>query len=262
MIIDFHIHYFPDNIAAKAIEKIKTPGVLAASIDGTKDALLSSMQEAGVDYSLNLPVATSAESERGVNRWASLNNKAPIFSLGSVHPETKNQKDIVLMIKDLGLKGIKMHPEYQQFSPDDPKLNGIWEACIDNDIFVHFHAGDDPCFPDPPNSSPDKFLSLKKRYPELNIILAHLGSWGMWDEVEAKLAGTTFYMDLSFIKDFVSKDQIISIIRKHGANRILFGTDSPWISQKKMLEFIQDLPLTVAEKEMIFYTNGAKLLGL
>lgn len=262
MVIDFHTHYFPDNIVEKAMNSLTSMSKLTPFTDGTLSGLKKSMLQAGIDYSLNLPLATSADSVRGINKWASVNNQAPVFSLGSIHPDTKNPEEIIPWIKELGMKGLKMHPEYQQFNPLEKRLEKIWEECIKNDIFVLIHAGRDISFAPPPKSDPRSFAELYRRYPELKLVLAHMGSWGMWDDVKKLICGLPFYLDMAFTAGHLEETEFVSLIKNHGADKILFGTDSPWNCQKESLEFVRALPLTQNEIDSILYKNAAGLLGI
>jgi len=262
MVVDFHVHYFPDNIVEKAISRLAAPNNMTPYTDGTLNGLEKSMKEAGIDFSLNLPLATSADSVRGINKWASVHNSAPVYSLGSMHPDTAGPENIVPWIKELGLKGVKMHPEYQKFNPLEKRLEKIWKACSENDIFVLTHAGRDINFAPPPLSCPSDFAELHRRFPGLTLVIAHLGSWGMWEEVEKELAGLPVYLDLAFVSGLLEGGRLVSLIRKHGADRVLFGTDSPWRDQKTELESIRKLPLSEEEKDLILYKNAFRLLQL
>ena len=262
MLIDFHTHYYPDKIVERALQNATNFLKTAPAIAGTRTALLQSMKESGIDYSLALPLANTPDNVRGVNRWAQINNQAPVFLLGSIHPHTKNPKKIISQIAEMGLKGIKMHPEFQNFCFEDESLFPIWEACIENDIFVLTHAGSDIAFSAPYHSDPRRLKTFHKRFKDLKLVLAHLGSMEMWDEVEEFIAGLPLYLDLAFTLGRVDDEQLIRIIRRHGAERVLFGTDSPWCSQKKALEYFRSLPLTKREKDLILGLNAAKLLAI
>lgn len=230
--------------------------------DGTRAGLLESMQNAGIDYSVALPLANTADNVRGVNRWAQLNNEAPIFVLGSIHPRTPNPLEMISRIAAMGLKGIKMHPEFQDFRFEDESLFPIWEACVENGLFVLTHAGADISYSAPYRSDPRRLREFHKKFKKLKLVLAHLGSWGMWDEVEKFLVGLPIYLDLSFTLGKMSDEQLIRIIRGHGAERVIFGTDSPWCDQKEALEYFHTLPLTEKEKNLILGQNAAELLQI
>ena len=261
MIIDFHTHYYPDKIVERALECARNAGINAVT-DGTRDGLVRSMREAGIDYSIALPLANTPDNVRGVNRWAQLQNQAPVFLLGSIHPFADNPDKLLKQIAAMGLKGIKVHPEYQDFSFDDERLFPLWEACINNDIFVITHAGEDSNFKPPYKSNPKSLLKFHQRFSALKLIIAHLGSFRMWDEAEEHIAGLPVYLDLAFTLGHIPDDQLIRIIRKHGAERILFGTDSPWCDQAQAVKHLRSLPLDEHEKELILGLNAARLLNI
>lgn len=262
MIIDFHTHYFPDKIAHEAVKSLERKGSMKAFSDGTRSSLEKSMVPAGISLALNLPVATSPEQVAGINSWAEKNNIAPVLSLGVIHPLSDNPAEIISNIKKRGLAGVKMHPEYQNFSPDDNSLAPIWKACISHSIFVHFHAGADMAYKAPFRSNPAKFAKLHHRFPELKMVLAHFGSWMQWDDVETEIIGLDIYLDTSFTAGFLENAKFARMIKKHGAEKVLFGTDSPWRDQKKEIEAIKALPMSDREKELIFHKNAERLLYL
>ena len=158
---------------------------------------------------------------------------------------------------------MKLHPEYQQFSFEDKTLYPCWEECSSQGLFLITHAGFDIMYHPPWHTSPRSLAQFHKNFPKLTLVLAHLGSMTFWDEVEKELAGLPVFFDLAFVTpEYISREQLVRIIRRHGAERILFGTDAPWCSQKKHVEWIDSLPLGGNEKAAIFYKNAAGLLKL
>lgn len=261
MIIDFHTHCYPDKIASRAIDAVGPLG-LECSYDGTISGLCASMKTAGIDLALNLPLVNSPENTRGVNAWAAKNNSAPVFSLGSIHPDDPAPDKTLAWIKSLGLKGVKMHPEYQSFSFDETRLEPIWEACIEQGLFLLTHAGRDIAFEPPSKSDPASLAAFHHRFPDLTLVLAHMGSWGLWDEVERHLAGLPVYLDMSFVPGLVDDALLVKLIRLHGSDRVLFGTDAPWRDQRECLRKVRELDLTAEEYVNITCKNAAALLGL
>ncbi len=260
-VFDFHVHCYPEKVAEKAIQAVGPLG-LHTYFNGTVAGLLQSMREAGIIGSLNLPLANTPENTRGVNAWAAANNTGPVYSLGSIHPDDPHPAQTLGWIRSLGLKGVKMHPEYQRFKIGKLQYDPIWKGCVEHGLFVLTHAGRDIAFPPPPNSDPASIAALHRRHPNLKLVVAHMGSWGMWQEVEEHLIGLPLYLDLAFTLGLMDRDQLLRIIRKHGAERVLFGTDAPWQSQKEALDYFLQLPLNDREKELILYRNAAGLLGL
>lgn len=265
MVIDFHTHIFPEKIAARTIEKLETAADIKAYTNGTLDDLLSSMKEAGVDLSVVLPVVTRPEQFETVNQYAvEISKQKGILSFGGIHPYMENYKEGLQTIKRLGLKGIKLHPDYQNVMIDDEHMIHLIQEAIKLDLIVVLHAGVDVGFPDIVHARPEASARMLKEITDNNpkIILAHTGGFGLWDDVEEYLVGKNVYIDISYSIGFIEDEQLVRIIKNHGADRILFATDSPWGGQKKTLDHVRSLPLTEEEMECILYRNASELLKL
>ena len=269
MIIDFHTHVFPDAIAARTIHALRQKADIPAFTDGTLAGLKQSMAESGINISVVLPVVTKPSQFASVNRFAAtITEKEGIISFGGIHPDTSNYKEELNTIKSLGLKGIKIHPDYQDCFIDDIRYLHILDFAFSIGLLTVTHAGVDVGFPEPAYCSPEKSAAvLKTLYgnsmpAQPQLILAHTGGWQSWDKVERHLIGLPVWMDISFSLGMISNEQMLRIVRNHGAERMLFATDSPWSGQKETLEQFRALPLTAEEQSMILHQNAEKLLGL
>ena len=269
MIIDFHTHIFPDKIAARTLQILsdnteRVGGVREVpNTDGTLAGLKKSMKENSIDYSVVMPIATTVTQSNTINSFAAeINGRDNIFSFGSVHPMQENCADELCRIKQLGLHGIKLHPEYQGVNVDSPECAAVVEKCMELGILVMFHAGRDIGIEPPLHGEPERFRRLLDMTGADNIIAAHMGGWRLWDDVEKYLVGQKIYFDTSYSFHFMNDEQIMRIIRNHGADKILYGTDSPWDVQSRCADKIAQMPLTADEKEKILYKNGASLMGL
>ncbi len=260
MFIDFHTHIFPDKIAPVAVSELSRRCGCNAYTDGTLDGLLLSMKNAGIDYSVVLPVVTNPKQFNSINAFAKeINEKNGIVSFGGIHPDNENIEQKLDYIKSLGLRGVKIHPDYQNTFIDDEKYVNIISYCFKIGLLVVTHSGIDVGYPDPVHCTPDRILKLLKNLPETSkpmLVLAHTGAYGMWDEVEEKLAGKNVFIDVSYCLDKIQHSQLLRIIKKHGSEKILFATDSPWSSQKEFVEIFNFLPLSDTEKENIAYKNA------
>lgn len=262
LVFDFHTHIFPESVADRAVKKLSEASGIEPFYDGTREGLLRSMAEGGIDRALNCPIATSPEQVFSIIKWASKINHRPIYSLASIHPDSSRPDLILSQIKEAGLSGIKLHPEYQHFSLDDSRLEPIWEICCDAGLLIVLHAGADFACSPPYRTDPKAISSLIERYPDLKLVAAHLGSWQMWENVSTFLAGTPVYIDTSFTLGLLSDEKIMEIIQKHGERKVLFGTDAPWRSQKNDIELFHGLPLSDIEKRRIMWDNALELLEL
>lgn len=271
MYIDTHTHIFPDKIAKRSIDTLlsKLPSDIAfAYSDGTLQGLKDSMKEAGIDISIILPVVTNPDHFETVNKYAAeITGKNGIVSFGGIHPDNENTDEKLEYIKNLGLKGIKLHPDYQNTFIDDEKNIKIIKKCVELGLYVAIHSGVDMGLPVPVHCTPDRVLNmLEKVYgnkvpPKNLIILAHFGACCMYDEVEEKLCGKPVMFDTSYCLDKIEVDRFLRIVRKHGADKILFATDCPWGSQKEFVEYFENLPLTAEEKELISHKNALSILN-
>jgi len=94
------------------------------------------------------------------------------------------------------------------------------------------------------------------------FVLAHLGGHAMWDDVERLLVGRDVYFDTAMGFECFPTEQFLRIVRNHGADKILFGSDSPWSNASREIEILRSLPLDKKEKEQILSLNAKRLLGL
>lgn len=287
MIIDFHTHTFPIKIADKALKALSDSSRTVPYTDGTVLSLLNSMDEAGIDISINLSVATKAGQVEALNDAAiagqveAVNNAATIGSekkiiyFGSMHYEYENVKAELKRLKENGIKGIKIHPAFYQLDICDKRImNIIYEACA-LDLIVITHAGWDIGFEEANYIPVDSLLRIDKEISPGKMVLAHMGGWNDWDNVEKYLAGSDYYFDTSFSLGKINKrsdlkdpmrtynmddKDFVRLSRAHGIEKILFGTDSPWSSQKEYVDKIKGLEFTDKEREMIFSENAKELL--
>lgn len=262
MIIDIHTHCFPDELAPKAIPKLEERGGIQAMTDGTIKDLKRSMKKAGIDKCVVQHVATKPEQTKRINRWAAEVENGIIYSFGSIHPKYPNWQEEINFLIETGIKGIKFHPYHQNFSVDDQQIYPLYEKIFSADLFILFHMGADLCNLPYNPCSPRHLKSLIRTFPGAPVIAAHMGGYRNWSDVEEYLLGENIYLDTSFSFQELGKERMQQMIDSHGANRILFGSDSPWGNQKEEVRNIQSLALSNENLEMIFWKNTSKILNI
>ncbi len=262
--IDFHTHIFPDTLAPKAIASLteSAKNLYTPHTDGTKQGLLKSMNDAGIDISVIMPVLTKHTQTVKTNEFSAAAIGDGIRAFGGLFPTEDEYKKDIDFIVSLGLPGIKLHAEYQNFVVDEPKMLRIYDYAFSKGLIIMQHAGFDPAFKAPFRSSPKMFANVIKQLGGGTMIAAHLGGQSQWDDVENYIVGTNIYIDTSMGFERYPTDQFLRIVKNHGSDKILFGTDSPWSDGKKEHEILLSLPLSNTEKENILFRNAEKLLGL
>lgn len=279
MIVDIHTHTFPDRIAAVAVGKLQEQGGIPAYTDGTLEGLRRSMERSGIDRSVVLPVATNPGQVVRINdASARINERTEqtgVLSLGCIHPDFEDYKGELRRVHALGLRGIKIHPAYQGVDFDDVRYVRILDEANALGLAVVVHGGLDGAFPDRIWCTPEQVLRVLAQVDGQKLVLAHMGGWGIWDRVEELLVGAPVCMDTSYSIgrlntlpgretdwQLMEREQFVRIVRRHGANRILFGTDSPWAGQKETVDEFMDMPLTGEERRAILSGNACRLLGV
>ena len=262
MIIDFHTHAFSEKIVEKAMSKLTATSGMKPYTDGTVNRLLEIMNNSGVDKSVVLPIATKPSQQRIVNSWAKEIMSDKIYAFGSVHPDAEDALEELDRIKESGLYGVKLHPDYQDMYFDNIRYERIIDAASELGLITVVHAGVDPKCPEDVHCTPEMARKVLDDVKPEKLVLAHMGGNEMWDDVERYLVGQNVYFDTGVILNTMPQEQFLRIVHMHGADRILFGTDSPWADQKNFVALLEHMPLTEEEKAAIFSENAKKLLGI
>ena len=275
-IFDFHAHAFPDRIAAKAMAALEATYQVPSHSDATLSGLRRAMAAAGIGHSVVLPVATSPAQVRSITDWAAREQAqgdseqsrgaaagaAPDLTIfGSLHPEMDDPAAEITRMRELGIRGVKFHSEFQGFHPDDERVFPIYQALGDAGMIVFFHAGNE-IMPLPViRATPGRIAAVLDAFPGLTVIAAHMGSYLQWDEVWEFLVGREIHFDTAFCLHKLGTHRFVDLVRAHGAQRVLFGTDSPWADQGEALTSLRALPLTDDERRLILRENAQRLLG-
>ncbi len=264
MRIDFHTHAFPEKIASRAVAGLAyEAGGLVPQTDGTLASLKREMDADGVDISVVLSIATNPKQQTNVNHFAIAANADPrIVAFGSVHPDAPNALEELEHLAAAGLKGVKFHPEYQQFYADDQKMKPIYRKISQLGLITVFHAGEDYGFLPPYHGMPEQILGAMK-WLDTPVVAAHWGGLGCGAQVLEKLCGIQqLYFDTSYGYASMARPVAQAIVDKHGVEKILFGTDMPWHRASWELRLLDTLELSDSDREKILWKNAKALLNL
>lgn len=281
MIIDFHTHTFPDFLAPKVIPKLEAGANMHAALNGTFDMLSESMDIANVDISVLQPVATTVSQVITCNNCAQVINEEHserFLSFGAMHPDFENYREELQRIRNMGIKGIKLHPDYQKVMIDDIRYKRIIAAASELGFIILIHAGIDVGLPGPVHAVPQAIKNLLVDVKPEKIVLAHMGGFNLWEEAVEVLAGEDVYIDTAFslgVIDYfadypmekrnytmMNEALFMKAVNAFGEDKVLFATDSPWAGQAETLKVIGEMPLSEVQKRKILSENARRLLNL
>ncbi len=260
MIIDFHTHAFPDNVAIRAISALASEGKVTAHAQGTVDSLLASMDRAGITSSVVCSIATRPSQFEPILAWSTVIQSPRLIPLPSIHPAATDAAGQVFRLRNEGFMGIKMHPYYQDFFLDEERLTPLYEALCETGMLLVVHCGYDIAFPRIRRADPAQILTIKKRFPDLKLITTHFGGWDIWNEVEEVLIGKEIFIEISFALTYLSPEQSVRMLNNHPADYLLFGTDSPWDDQLLAIQRLEKLNLNKELLHRILGQNAKRLL--
>lgn len=259
-IIDIHTHVYPEKIAPAAIRTVREFYRLeSCDMDGTASMLLRRGKEAGICQFVLMPVANRAEQVDSINRFISRQAaENPAFvGFGAIHADLPDIGSEVERIAAMGMKGIKVHPDFQKFPIDDPRLFPMYET-LRGKLPVLFHMGD----PRYDFSHPARLRRVLENFPGLEAIAAHFGGHTMQETACELLKDTTCFFDISSTMMFLPKKDVERYISVYGAERLAFGTDYPLWDPVSEVEQFLSLDITMAEKEQIAHKTAERILKL
>ena len=261
-IIDAHCHIYPEKIAQKAADATGKFYDTVSLEDGTVSTLIKEGKQAGFSHFLVQSVATTPHQVSSINRFIadSVKNSGGIMTgFGTMHPESDDmERDIEEVIK-LGLSGIKLHPDIQNFKIDDFRMLKIYQLCEKNKLPILMHTGDKRY----DNSNPNRLVPILETYTDLVVIGGHFGGYSVWDDAQKHLTGfDNFYVDTSSSLWKISPEKAGELIAAYGVDKVLFGTDYPMWTPKDELEKFMKIDLSDSDRQKILYDNAAKLLKL
>ena len=263
--IDSHCHIYPERIAKKAVLAMdRFYGGLpdGCGHDGTPKMLLEAGRAAGITHFVVQSVATKPEQVRSINgflaesvRWAD----GAFTGLGAMHPDSETVREDLEHLVSLGLKGVKLHPDIQQFPADSAKAFRIYELCEEMGLPILLHTGDYRF----DFSNPNRIVPILKAFPRLTLIGAHFGGWSVWDEAARVLPDhPNLMVDTSSSFHWMTPERALEVIRAYGAERCMFGTDYPMWGASTDMAFFDSLDLTDDERERVAWRTCAELYGI
>lgn len=258
-ILDFHTHIYPEKIARRAVESVGDFYQISMEGEGTAKTLLERGTKAGIDEYVVCSVAIDGDHVAVINDYIATEckNHPEFHGLATIHKEHPQKIQELERAMDLGLVGVKIHPDTQKFNVDDKEMFEVYDYLREKRLPILIHCGDYRY----DFSHPRRVKKLLENFPGLTVVAAHFGGWSVYDLAVEYLKDTDCYLDTSSAFSFLGLQRATELIRIYGAERILFGTDFPmWDPQQELNRFLQ-LPLTETERSLILYDNAQRILN-
>lgn len=260
-VIDSHCHIYPEKIVDKAVPATDRFYDVTSFCRGTVDDLLVRGESAGIDRFIVQSVATTPKQVKSINTFIAdevASHPDKLTGLGTLHPDSEDQEGDVEYLISLGLKGVKLHPDIQNFDIDDPRCIKIYELCR-NRLPILMHTGDNRY----DHSNPNRLLPVLKEFPDLTVIGAHFGGWSIWEEASKVYCDMpNLFVDCSSSFYYLDREKAREIIYRYGVDKVMFATDYPMWDPEKELDFFLSLGFTKEENEKMLSENAKRLFGI
>lgn len=261
-IIDAHCHIYPEKIAEKAVAATDKFYDMQSHFNGTKESLISQGQKCGVVHFIVQSVATTPKQVESINRFISesvKNSNGLMTGLGTLHPDSEDIEGDIKLAIELGLHGIKLHPDIQRFALDDERCLKMYEVCQREKLPILMHTGDYRY----DFSNPNRLIPILEAYKDLVVIGAHLGGWSIWEDASRQLSKyDNFYVDCSSSFQFLSKEKAKEIIYRYTPEKVLFGTDFPLGDTAYELDYFYSLDFNFDEYKIMLADNAKKVFNI
>ncbi len=259
-IYDIHNHIFPSKVADKAVDAIGHFYDTKMRHSGSSEILLNSAKNAGIKKMLVFSAATIPAQTESINNFikAECDLHDEFIGFGTIHPDNENIEEEIDRIISLGLRGIKFHPDFQEFDIDCKGAYKVYECC-EGRLPIIFHMGDDRY----EYSKPKRLAKVATDFPKLQSIAAHFGGYRCWDEaLEYLMNFDNIMFDTSSTLGFQGIDFAKKLIKKFDTERLFFGTDFPMWDHKEELERFFSLGLDYETNKKILGDNFKKYFDL
>jgi len=241
MLIDCHTHAYPVKVAGKLIPRMVDVYGVKPIHEATIEGLQDSMKASGVGKSLLLTIANRKEHVYSSNTWCISVQSQDLLCFGSIHPDYNEWEDEIERLNDNGVRGLKLQPNAQRFHPDDERLFRIYEKLLELDMALVFHIGDEVKPVTPLYAHPRYYARVLDSFPDLTILLAHLGGYKTFNDLHHVLDYSNVWFDTAFIPWNIPDDLFISLVDEIGIERVVFGSDFPWADPKDGIAKIREL---------------------
>ena len=253
--VDGHAHIYPEKIAEKAGQSISDFYTIPKTGGGQVSHLLESTASFPITHFIVHSVAVKPGNVETINNFIANECKEhpQLIGFGCMHQDYEDMEAEVNRMIDLGLKGVKIHPDIQHVNLDDSRLMKLYEI-IEGRLPIVIHTGDYRF----DFSHPRRLKEVLKSFPNLVVDAAHFGGWSIPELGYDLLGNENCYVDTSSSSFIMGARRMRELINLFGTERVLFGSDYPLFSSQDEAEFIQNIGLSDEVFEKVTWKNAER----
>lgn len=262
MRIDTHTHVFHPRTAERLFVEYRDFFQREPVGDGLSDTLESHLQQDGFTHAVILNAALSPWQVEAVNNFTIMLKEALPWAIpfGAVHPADPDWEYHLDQLRDNGIKGIKLHPEFQNEGIDDPRFLPILEA-MGADFICTIHMGRCYTFKEH-YATPTQLAALARRFPSVCFVAAHMGGHNVWEEALEVFTGGNVYLDTAFSLPYMPENLVHRMFKEYPRENILFGSDWPFCRAGDTVEELRTIAGLTEEEIQQIFSNANALLGM
>lgn len=257
-IIDAHTHIFPEAVVDRAVAALHEAYAAEPVRRPVAEQLVAEMEASGVARAVVAPVSTRPSQVRPINDFVTSLGQPRLIPFGTLHPHHEDLPGEIERLIAAGVRGVKLQPFFQGYDFADPRTRAMFELIGDR-LVVLMHGGQEIVDIENVIPTPQALAQLRRDFPKLRMVVAHLGGYHMWELVEEHLVGADVWFDLSYTFNRAPDEVIMRLCSAHGWERVVWGSDFPWMSQTEALAGLMRLGLDDATLEGVL---GGNLKGI
>jgi uncharacterized protein len=177
-----------------------------------------------------------------------------LIGLVRVNPYDSDAPEVInKAVKDWGFKGVKLNPLFNNFLPDSKIVDPVMDEAAKLELPVLIHCGH------PPWSLPWSFERLAERYPDVTIIMAHMGH-GHIVYINGSLDVAEDYPNIMVdTAGMTMHTKIKEAVLRLGVDRVMYGSDTPLGHPGWEIPKVKVAGLTNEQLEHVLYDNAIKI---
>lgn len=258
-VIDCHSHIYPEKIAARASKSVGDFYSIPMDIENASTAtLLDICADSPITHHVVCSVAVKPATVESINDFIASECTAHsnLIGFATMHQDYPDPEREINRAIEMGLKGLKIHPDTQMVNMDDPRLMEVYEI-IQGRIPLLVHTGDYRY----DYSHPRRLKNVLKTFPDLVVDAAHFGGWSVYDYAVEFLEDERCFFDVCSSMEYLGPRRTEELIRHYGTSRIMFASDFPMWNPLSEYERFRKLNFTEREFEDMRWHNCERYLG-